>query len=160
MTDSTFTPRVFSGIKPSGGLTLGNYLGAIKRWVDMQSPDMETVYCAVDLHARNTCKRFRYVIVGQLAGVLGIDRIDDLLGVALAVARRLQAGAQADDDDVVAAFAFIGCRIGTGRNGLLHRFADLKTNMRTLQRMLIYWRYTTIFRSEVYRKHGMRFGLK
>ena len=28
-----FTPRVFSGIKPSGGLTLGNYLGAIKRWV-------------------------------------------------------------------------------------------------------------------------------
>ncbi len=51
MTDSTFTPRVFSGIKPSGGLTLGNYLGAIKRWVDMQSPDMETIYCAVDLHA-------------------------------------------------------------------------------------------------------------
>jgi hypothetical protein len=26
--------------------------------------------------------------------------------------------------------------------------------------MLLYWRYTTIFRSEVYRKHGMRFGLK
>jgi radical SAM superfamily enzyme YgiQ (UPF0313 family) len=44
--------------------------------------------------------------------------------------------------------------------GLLHRFADIKTNMRTLQRMLLYWRYTTIFRSEVYRKHGMRFGLK
>ena len=46
-----FTPRVFSGIKPSGGLTLGNYLGAIKRWVDMQGPDFETVYCVVDLHA-------------------------------------------------------------------------------------------------------------
>ena len=46
-----FTPRVFSGIKPSGGLTLGNYLGAIKRWVDMQGPDYETIYCAVDLHA-------------------------------------------------------------------------------------------------------------
>jgi len=44
--------------------------------------------------------------------------------------------------------------------GLLHRFADIKTNMRTLQRMMIYWRYTTIFRSEVYRKHGMKFGLK
>ena len=44
--------------------------------------------------------------------------------------------------------------------GLLHRFADIKTNMRTLQRILLYWRYTTIFRSEVYRKHGMRFGLK
>ena len=51
MSDSNFTPRVFSGIKPSGGLTLGNYLGAIKRWVDMQSPDMETIFCMVDLHA-------------------------------------------------------------------------------------------------------------
>jgi len=47
----SFTPRVFSGIKPSGGLTLGNYLGAIKRWVAMQGPAFETVYCVVDLHA-------------------------------------------------------------------------------------------------------------
>jgi tryptophanyl-tRNA synthetase len=45
-----FTPRVFSGIQPSGGLTLGNYLGAIKRWVAMQD-EMETIYCIVDLHA-------------------------------------------------------------------------------------------------------------
>lgn len=51
MTDAVHTPRVFSGIKPSGGLTLGNYLGAIKRWVDMQSDDLETIYCVVDLHA-------------------------------------------------------------------------------------------------------------
>ncbi len=46
-----FTPRVFSGIKPSGGLTLGNYLGAIKRWVAMQGEGFETIYCVVDLHA-------------------------------------------------------------------------------------------------------------
>ena len=51
MTKSSFTPRVFSGIKPSGGLQLGNYLGAIKRWTDMQDADFETVYCVVDLHA-------------------------------------------------------------------------------------------------------------
>lgn len=50
MTNPAFTPRVFSGIKPSGGLTLGNYLGAIKRWVGMQD-QMETIYCVVDLHA-------------------------------------------------------------------------------------------------------------
>jgi|TARA_R100000935_G_scaffold8418_5_gene17740 tryptophanyl-tRNA synthetase len=50
MTKATFTPRVFSGIKPSGGLTLGNYLGAIKRFVGMQG-EMETMYCVVDLHA-------------------------------------------------------------------------------------------------------------
>jgi len=46
-----FQPRVFSGIQPSGGLTLGNYLGAIKRFVDMQDQGIETVYCMVDLHA-------------------------------------------------------------------------------------------------------------
>ncbi|WP_299367473.1 tryptophan--tRNA ligase [uncultured Tateyamaria sp.] len=55
MTQSTpntaFTPRVFSGIQPSGGLTLGNYLGAIKRFVQMQDEAYETIYCMVDLHA-------------------------------------------------------------------------------------------------------------
>jgi len=55
MTETTsntaFTPRVFSGIQPSGGLTLGNYLGAIKRFVKMQDDAFETVYCMVDLHA-------------------------------------------------------------------------------------------------------------
>ncbi len=50
-TQSAFTPRVFSGIKPSGGLTLGNYLGAIKRFVDMQGSGIETIYCVVDMHA-------------------------------------------------------------------------------------------------------------
>lgn len=51
MSDTQFTPRVFSGIQPSGGLTLGNYLGAIKRFVDMQESGIETLYCMVDLHA-------------------------------------------------------------------------------------------------------------
>jgi len=43
---------------------------------------------------------------------------------------------------------------------MLRRFSDIKTNMRTLQRVAVYWRYSSIFRSEVYQKHGMRFGLK
>ena len=51
MTPAAFTPRVFSGIQPSGGLTLGNYLGAIKRFVEMQDEGIETIYCVVDLHA-------------------------------------------------------------------------------------------------------------
>jgi tryptophanyl-tRNA synthetase len=52
MSDAQFTPRVFSGIQPSGGLTLGNYLGAMKRFVDMQNAGThECVYCMVDLHA-------------------------------------------------------------------------------------------------------------
>ena len=48
---SQFTKRVFSGVQPSGGLTLGNYLGAVKRFVEMQNSDFETMYCMVDLHA-------------------------------------------------------------------------------------------------------------
>lgn len=46
----TFTPRVFSGIKPSGDLHLGNYLGAIRRFVPLQMSH-ETLYCVVDMHA-------------------------------------------------------------------------------------------------------------
>ncbi|WP_299816489.1 tryptophan--tRNA ligase [uncultured Jannaschia sp.] len=47
-----FTPRVFSGIQPSGGLTLGNYLGAITKFVDWQAKGTHaTIFCMVDLHA-------------------------------------------------------------------------------------------------------------
>ena len=51
MTESQFTPRVFSGAQPSGNLHLGNYLGALRNWVRMQSEEFETIYCMVDLHA-------------------------------------------------------------------------------------------------------------
>ena len=47
---SGFEPRVFSGIQPSGNVHLGNYLGAIKRFVAMQETH-NCVYCVVDLHA-------------------------------------------------------------------------------------------------------------
>ena len=51
MAEASFAPRVFSGIQPSGNLTLGNYLGALRRWVEMQDEGVETLYCVVDLHA-------------------------------------------------------------------------------------------------------------
>jgi tryptophanyl-tRNA synthetase len=50
-TNAGFTPRVFSGIQPSGNLHLGNYLGALKRFVEMQESGAETLYCMVDMHA-------------------------------------------------------------------------------------------------------------
>ena len=46
-----FTRRIFSGIQPSGKLTLGNYLGALQRFVKLQDSGAETIYCIVDLHA-------------------------------------------------------------------------------------------------------------
>jgi len=41
---------VFSGVQPSGNLTIGNYLGAIKQFVEMQN-EATAYYCVVDLHA-------------------------------------------------------------------------------------------------------------
>ncbi len=43
-------PRVLSGIQPSGNLTIGNYLGALKQWVAVQR-EYDCFYCVVDLHA-------------------------------------------------------------------------------------------------------------
>ena len=45
-----FTPRVFSGMQPTGNLHLGNYLGAMVRWVEMQKTH-ECIFCVVDMHA-------------------------------------------------------------------------------------------------------------
>ena len=42
--------RIFSGVQPTGNLHLGNYLGAIKNFVDLQK-NFECIYCIVDLHA-------------------------------------------------------------------------------------------------------------
>lgn len=42
--------RLFSGIQPSGGIHIGNYLGAIRNWVEL-IPQFECIYCVVDYHA-------------------------------------------------------------------------------------------------------------
>ena len=42
--------RVFSGVQPTGNLHLGNYLGAIRKFVDLQH-EMECIFCVVDMHA-------------------------------------------------------------------------------------------------------------
>jgi tryptophanyl-tRNA synthetase len=43
-------PRVLSGVQPTGALHLGNWLGAIRNWVDLQTSH-DTYFCVVDLHA-------------------------------------------------------------------------------------------------------------
>ncbi len=44
------TGRIFSGVQPTHGLHLGNYLGAIRNWVTLQD-EYDCIYCIVDLHA-------------------------------------------------------------------------------------------------------------
>ncbi len=43
--------RVFSGVQPTGNLHLGNYLGALKKFADLQEAGWDCIYCVVDLHA-------------------------------------------------------------------------------------------------------------
>jgi tryptophanyl-tRNA synthetase len=46
--------KVFSGIRPSGKLHLGNYLGAIKKWIDLQDKADQAIFAVVDLHGVTT----------------------------------------------------------------------------------------------------------
>jgi tryptophanyl-tRNA synthetase len=79
-----FPPRIFSGIQPSGGLTLGNYLGALKRFVEKQDEGIETVYCLVDMHAITVWQdpeRLRHATREAAAGFIaaGIDPARSIL---------------------------------------------------------------------------------
>ena len=69
--------RVFSGVQPTGNLHLGNYLGAIKNFVDLQKK-FECIYCIVDLHAitnRQDPKELKANILETLASFIasGLD---------------------------------------------------------------------------------------
>jgi tryptophanyl-tRNA synthetase len=98
MSMPAFTPRVFSGIQPSGGLTLGNYLGALKRFVEMQDAGThETIYCMVDLHAITTwqdpttlTRNTRELCAGFIAA--GIDPERSILFNQSQVAEHAQIG--------------------------------------------------------------------
>lgn len=74
---SKIEERVFSGIQPTGNLHLGNYLGAIKKFVPLQN-EYNCIYCVVDLHAITTwqdpvelAKNIREVTAAYIAA--GID---------------------------------------------------------------------------------------
>ena len=69
--------RVFSGIKPTGPVQLGNLLGALRHWVADQD-DAETIFCVVDLHALTVPQdpaelRSRTLELAQLLLAIGID---------------------------------------------------------------------------------------
>lgn len=51
MTHTGHRARIFSGVKPTGHLTLGNYLGAVQRWVEQDQHRADALFCVVDLHA-------------------------------------------------------------------------------------------------------------
>ena len=77
--------RIFSGIQPSGDLTLGSYMGALKNWVALQD-EYECLYCIVDMHAitvRQVPADLRRRTLEQLAQYLacGLDPAKNILFV-------------------------------------------------------------------------------
>jgi tryptophanyl-tRNA synthetase len=73
-------PRIFSGIQPSGELHIGNWLGAVQNWVNLQR-SYESLICVVDLHAitgkydhESLAERTREMATGLLAAGIDPDR--------------------------------------------------------------------------------------
>ncbi len=74
-------PRIFSGIQPSGELHIGNWLGAVQNWVNLQR-NYDCIYCVVDLHAitgkydqATLAQRTREMAIGLLASGIDPDRV-------------------------------------------------------------------------------------
>ncbi len=88
--------RIFSGIQPSGELTLGSYMGAIKNWVALQD-EYECVYCIVDMHAitvRQNPADLRRRALDQLAQYIacGLDPKKSILFIQSHVPQHAELG--------------------------------------------------------------------
>ncbi len=74
--ESPIRPRAFSGIQPTGTVHLGNYLGALRNWVDLQDTT-DGVYCVVDLHALSVPRE-----PGEVRQAT-IEAVKDLLAIGI-----------------------------------------------------------------------------
>jgi tryptophanyl-tRNA synthetase len=72
--------RVFSGIQPTGNIHIGNYLAAIRRWVNLQS-EYDGIFCIVDLHAITILQDPQQLKakIREVAGLLFASGIDPSL---------------------------------------------------------------------------------
>ena len=88
--------RIFSGIQPSGELTLGSYMGAIKNWVALQD-EYDCLYCIVDMHAitvRQDPATLRKRSVNQLAQYIacGLDPQKNIMFIQSHVPQHAELG--------------------------------------------------------------------
>jgi tryptophanyl-tRNA synthetase len=111
------TRRVFSGIQPTAdSFHLGNYLGAVRQWVDLQET-RETIYCVVDLHAitvaydPETLRSRIRVAAAQLLGA-GIDPDRSILFVQSQVPEHAELS------------WILGCLTGFGEASRMTQFKD------------------------------------
>jgi len=88
--------RIFSGIQPSGDLTLGSYMGAIKNWVALQD-EYDCLYCIVDMHAitvRQNPAEMRRRTIEQLAQYIacGLDPQKNIMFIQSHVPQHAELG--------------------------------------------------------------------
>ena len=96
MEEAAHKKIIFSGIQPSGDLTLGSYMGAIKNWVAL-SDEYECYYCIVDMHAitvRQVPADLRRRALSQLAQYIacGLDPKKNTLFIQSHVPAHAQLG--------------------------------------------------------------------
>ncbi len=108
--------RIFSGIQPSGELTLGSYMGAIRNWVMLQD-EYECVYCIVDMHAitvRQNPADLRRRALDQLAQYIacGLDPQKSILFIQSHVPQHAELG------------WVLGCYTQFGELGRMTQFKD------------------------------------
>lgn len=85
---------IFSGIQPSGDISLGNYIGALRNWVKMQH-DYHCLYCVVDMHAitvRQDPKKLREQSLAVLALLMacGLDPDENIMYIQSQVAQHAE----------------------------------------------------------------------
>ena len=88
--------KIFSGVQPTGNLHLGNYLGAIKNFVELNNDNAnECIFCVVDLHAitvkqdpKELRKNIRETVATFIAS--GIDATQSIIYTQTCVAARAE----------------------------------------------------------------------
>lgn len=89
--------KIFSGIQPTGSMHIGNYLGAVRKWVDLQEAGEDVTYCIVDMHSitlPQDPRILRLNILKMTATLLacGIDPVKSTLYVQSSVKQHTELG--------------------------------------------------------------------
>ncbi len=117
--------KIFSGIKPSGNLHLGNYIGAINQWIDIQNQGNDCIFCIVDLHAitvpqdpKMLKKRTKEITALYLAA--GVDPEKSSIFV------------QSENSDHTVACWILDCYTGMGQLSRMTQYKSKSENVKEL----------------------------
>ncbi|XP_059622827.1 tryptophan--tRNA ligase, mitochondrial [Phlebotomus argentipes] len=121
----TWPRKIFSGIQPTGGLHIGNYLGAISQWVNLQNAGEDVTYCIVDLHSITLPQDpagLRENILGVTASLLacGIDPKKSTLFLQSDVKQHAELG------------WILGCHTTMARLGHLPQFKEKSAKVKEI----------------------------